>query len=136
MMFTSLWNMLPHRQEPPQQMTDDPMSPVTSVAAKMAKLHLETLPQSPRSQIAAGIAALRIDEDSMPGSFLLDGAADSLHSSTNAQHGSGEVLELLETLITASSLTTSSIDSSNHNKLFSSAAEFYKGAGANIPSTV
>ncbi|KAJ3792807.1 hypothetical protein GGU11DRAFT_749564 [Lentinula aff. detonsa] len=99
-MFTSLRNMLPLRQEPPRQMTDDmrsgsagpenssedePQASVTVVAAKMAKLHLESPPQSPRSQLAAGIAVLRVDEDSMSGSFLLDGAADSPHSSTNAQ---------------------------------------------------
>ncbi|KAJ3802938.1 hypothetical protein GGU11DRAFT_752394 [Lentinula aff. detonsa] len=113
-----LRNMLSLHQEPPQQMTDDHMSSVTSIAAKMAKLHLELPPQSPQSQLAAGIAALCMDEDPMPGSFLLNGAADLPQGSTNAQHGSGGVLELLETLITASSLTASSIDSSTYNQCF------------------
>ncbi|KAJ3993714.1 hypothetical protein F5050DRAFT_1810274 [Lentinula boryana] len=79
-MFTSLRNMLPLRQEPPRQMTDDmrsgsagpenssedePQASVASVAAKMAKLHLESPPQLPRSQLAAGIAALHVDEETL-----------------------------------------------------------------------
>ena len=102
-------------------------------------------PQSPTDQATEALASLRLTDDpSIPGGFSLEspgvsqiaGELDSLHledplspagSSVTAEGNKSQSnLDTLETLITASMFTSMHMDTSSHNKLFSSSSEFYK----------
>lgn len=49
---------------------------------------------------------------------------------------SSSTLEYLETLVTAATLTSSSVDTLGHGKLFSSSAEFYENRRPMVPDTL
>ncbi|KAJ3980158.1 hypothetical protein F5890DRAFT_1557967 [Lentinula detonsa] len=139
-MFTlsSLRNMLTLRQtDQPQSGTTTPAkgsehgSPVSQMAANLLE---ETAPQSPTSLVsglAVDFSALRLEEvNNMPGSFLLDSPP------SNDQNPFPASLEALEMIITVATLTADPIDTLNHSKLFTPAAEFYERQGAAIPGSV
>ncbi|KAJ3764773.1 hypothetical protein FB446DRAFT_12318 [Lentinula raphanica] len=151
-MFSALRSLLPLRQDPSSTTGDSrsnspgsrvtehdvlqPMSPMSRVTSEMAQLHLESPLRSPITQLQEDISTLHLDDNPMPGSFLRDRDSDKTHGSTNIPNESSSALESLETLITAATLTSSPMDTSSHNKLFSGASEFYQDASTHIPSSV
>ncbi|KAJ3964689.1 hypothetical protein EV361DRAFT_955705 [Lentinula raphanica] len=121
-MFSALRSLIPLRQENPPSTTPDSGS---NSPASAPTEHNVLLPMSPMSRVTfRRVSTLHIDDDTIPGSFLLDRNADESHVSANIDESSS-ALEPSETLITAATLTSSPLGTSCHNKLFSGASEFY-----------
>lgn len=95
-----------------------PAPPMSKVTAQMAKLRLDPT-----------IAEDRLDETSMPGSFLFEQAASPQNERT-------PTMESLEMLLTAAMITENPTNNVNpsYSRLFSSASECYEDAEAKIPS--
>lgn len=91
---------------------------VTQVTAKLSSLHLE-------------------DHESMPGAFSpSSSAAPRLSLRNTGPLPFSTETESLETLVTAATLTATPMDTSTHDKLFTSSAQFYEHKSSTLPTSI
>ncbi|KAE9384924.1 hypothetical protein BT96DRAFT_1093799 [Gymnopus androsaceus JB14] len=113
-------------------------------------------PSSSLSPVINAMNSLHLEDLPMPGAFTLN---DNLQSASKSSmimsrflyrcksnfteaplENTPTALELtinsLETLLTAATLTAKPLDTSTHNKLFTSSAEFYHHTTATLPNTI
>ncbi|KAE9383390.1 hypothetical protein BT96DRAFT_951388, partial [Gymnopus androsaceus JB14] len=88
---------------------------------------------SPLSPIIRGLDSLHLNE-AISGSSLAGLATESSKTVLNAP--SSSTLDSLETLLTAATLTSSPLDTSNHEKLFSSSSQFYDHRASTVPDSL
>ncbi|KAE9397083.1 hypothetical protein BT96DRAFT_996053 [Gymnopus androsaceus JB14] len=134
--------------QPP--LVDDPT--ISQVAAELESLHLvedivtihdvliagPSLQKSPSiSQVATELGSLHLEEDvTIPGTSLPEPSIINSRLQSDQTLPSESTLKSLEMLITATTLTSTPMDTSYHGKLFTSSSEFYHHQGSTVPDSL
>ncbi|KIK53382.1 hypothetical protein GYMLUDRAFT_63755 [Collybiopsis luxurians FD-317 M1] len=124
---------------------DDPQLPTVLATKALVSLHLMDDPSIPGgfSLESPGVSQIEGELDSLHLEDLLSLIESSVRTCAEGNKpqdhlvpSASSTLNALEMLITASIFMSTHMDTSSHNKLFSSSSEFYKQQGSTVPSSL